>query len=179
MLQRFYDEANGAFFDVEKDPEAVGALKIREKPLPENVSAALGMLRLSHAAFDPEYREVARTTLSAYVEANREYGEFAASYARAVDLFLSSPVEITVEGDPENAGAQRMLKAAARIPYPHLIVKSVAVMDPDQVARAHVCLETLCLPPVSDPHALAGLVAGMTDTRESPFGDVLQPFTGF
>ena len=84
---------------------------LREKPLPENVLAVEGLLKLHQATLNEEYRQLAQRALSAYVEANRNYGEFAATYALAVDLFLNAPVEITVEGQP---GGCRRPRIAAR-----------------------------------------------------------------
>jgi hypothetical protein len=48
----------------------------------------------------------------------------------------------------------------------------------DTVARAHVCLDTVCLPPVDDPAELAEAVAGLTKQQESPFQDIFQVFPG-
>jgi uncharacterized protein YyaL (SSP411 family) len=156
----------------------VGYLRVREKPLPENVAAVLGLLKLHQATLDDSYRQAAQKTLSAYAEANRNYGEFAASYALAVHRFLNSPVEITIEGRPENIATLAMLRAAAKVPYPHLVIKPVSVTDLDAPAQAHVCLDTICLPPVSHPEELALTVANATSAQESPFENILERFTG-
>ena len=173
LVGRFSDDARGGFFDIEEKEATLGYLGVREKPLPENVVAARGLLRLHHATRNDDYREVARLTLSAYVEAYRDYGEFASSYGNAVHLFLNSPVEITVEGHPEDAATQAMLTAAARVPYPHLVIKPLPVSNADAGARAHLCLDTVCLPPVSDPEALAATVSNMISSQGSPFENIL------
>jgi uncharacterized protein YyaL (SSP411 family) len=118
-------------------------------------------------------------TLSAFVEANRDYGEHACSYGLAVDLFLNQPVEITVEGLPENRATQEMGWAAARVSYPHLLIRNLSSPGSDGQALAHVCVDTLCLPPVSDPAALASSVAEAINTQETPSADILEKFTGF
>jgi uncharacterized protein YyaL (SSP411 family) len=178
LLDRFFDPAKGGFFDGERSPETVGYLRVREKPLPENVAAVLGLLKLHQATLDDSYRQASQKTLSAYAEANRNYGEFAASYALAVHRFLNPPVEITIEGRPEDSATQALLRAAARVPYPHLIMKPVAVTDFDAPAQAHVCLDTICLPPVTHPEELAPTVANATTAQESPFENILERFAG-
>ena len=179
MMERFFDQSHGGFYDIEMDPEAVGYLKVREKPLPENVMAVLGLLRLHQATLKEEYQQAAQRTLSAYVEANRAYGEVASGYARALDLFLSSPIEITVEGRSEDPQTQALLRAAARVPYPHLVIKLAAAAQSEAPAQAHICLDTVCLPPVSNPEALATAVAGALTRQESPFENILEKFPGF
>ncbi|MCH7621749.1 MAG: thioredoxin domain-containing protein [Chloroflexi bacterium] len=178
MVERFGDPSSGGFFDTEKDGEAVGYLKLREKPLPENVLAVQGLLKLHQATLNDEYRQLAQRALSAYVEANRNYGEFAAVYALAVDQYLNSPVEITVEGRPEDAAAQDLLRAATRVTSPHLVVKPLLSADYAGNAQAHVCLDTVCLPPVGNPDSLQATVEGGTAGQVSPFENILDRFPG-
>ena len=182
MVERFSDLSLGGFFDTEKDGQAIGYLKLREKPLPENVLAVQGLLKLHQATLNDEYRQQAERALSSYVEANRNYGEFAAVYALAVDLFLNSPVEITVEGQPGDAAAQNLLRAATRVTSPHLVVKPLLSADHAGNAQAHVCLDTVCLPPVGDPDSLPGIVRsavdGGTASQVSPFENILDRFPG-
>ena len=112
LFDRFLDHARGGFFDIEDTPDRPGYLHAREKPLSDNVAVTTGMMRLRHATNEEHYRQVAHHTLSAYAEANRDYGEFAADYAIAVDRYLNPVVEVTVEGQPGQPDAQAMLAAA-------------------------------------------------------------------
>lgn len=183
LMDSFADTKNGGFFDVEQSSDAVGYLKVREKPLPENITAVFGLLKLNQATLREDYKEVAEATLRAYVEANRSYGEFAASYALALDLFLNSPVEITIEGNFQDnfdqSGTRDMLRAAAQIASPHLVLKPVAIGGNGALAQAHVCLNTVCLPPVSDPSNLATTVEEAFSDGQSPFENIFEKFTGF
>ena len=178
MIERFGDASSGGFFDTEKDETATGYLKLREKPLPENVLAVEGLLKLHQATLKDEYRQLAQRALSAYVEANRNYGEFAAAYALAVDQYLNAAVEITVEGRPEDAATQNLLGAAARVTSPHLVVKPLLSADYAGKAQAHVCLDTVCLPPVGDPASLQATVEGGSGGQVSPFENILDRFPG-
>ena len=175
LMHEFYDAANGGFFDVSSDPEAVGYLRVREKPLPENVAAAQGLLKLHQATGDAAYLEAVQRTLSAYFEANRLYGEFAASYALTVDLLLNPPIEVAIEGHLENPDTRAMLRAAAQTTYPNLVVKLVEAPAENR-ALAQVCLNTVCLPPVSNPSDLALTVARAAAPQASPVKNIFQQF---
>ena len=173
LLQRFLDGVRGGFWDIEDLPERLGYLRAREKPLAENVNAAMGMIRLQHVTLEERYRQVAHHTLSAYVEANRDYGELAADYAVAVDRYLNPVVEVTVEGQPGKPDAGAMLAAAMTLAEPNLLIKLAQATQSDAPAQAHVCLDTVCYPPVTDPTALAEAVANGGVLVESPFQNVL------
>lgn len=172
LLDRYLDGGHGGFWDVESGQERLGYLHAREKPLAENTRAAVGMMRLHHATLDDRYRQTARHTLSAYVDANRDYGELAADYAVAVDQYLHSVVEVTVEGSPGATSTDAMLAAAMQLDDPHLLIKLAPAMMEDALAQAHVCLDTICYPPVTDPAELATAVAEGSMVTESPFQNV-------
>ena len=127
LLQRFLDGPNGGFWDIEDNPERLGYLRAREKPLADNVCAAMGLMRLHHATLESRYQQTARHALSAYVDANRDYGELAADYAVAVDRYLNPVVEVTVEGQP---GPTRHRRHACRRAF---IVRSSSA---DQTRRS-------------------------------------------
>lgn len=181
LLERFGDGARGGFCDIADTLDRPGYLRVREKPLAENVAAAAGMMRLHHLTFEERYRHTAHHTLSAYVTANRDYGELAADYAVAVDRFLHPAIEVTVEGRPGTPAAAAMLAAAMTLDSPNLLVKPLTVADGGgpAPAQAHICLDTICYPPVTDPAALAAAVAGGGGAAasggivDSPFQNVL------
>ena len=173
LLERYPDSARGGFYDIEDYAPRLGYLHAREKPLAENVAVAVGMMRLHHATLTERYRQTAHHTLSAYVDANRDYGELAADYAVAVARFLHPVVEVTVTGTPGSPDSDAMLQAAMSLDSPNLLVKLAPVADDGIPAQAHVCLDTVCYPPVSDPAALADAVAGGGADTGSPFQNVL------
>ncbi|MDE2779929.1 MAG: DUF255 domain-containing protein [Chloroflexota bacterium] len=175
--ERFYDRAMGAYFDTQADPNAVGYLRLREKPLPENVQVAEALLKLHHATGEDSYRLRADNTLSAYAEANRDFGEHAAAYAVAVDHFLHTPVEITVEGPTGHPHSHSLALAASKVSHPHVIVKPVGT-DGDE-AVAHVCVETLCFPPVSKPEEIAESVEEALNGPQPTAASIFQNFVSF
>jgi uncharacterized protein YyaL (SSP411 family) len=178
ILDRFYDETGGGFFDIESKPQPIGYLRVREKPLAENVSVAIGMLKLWQATRDDDYRQIAETTLSACASTFHEYGAQSAGYGLAVSMLKNSPVEVTVEGRPEDSGTSQMIQAAAQLSCANLVIKPVLVDESELPAQAHVCLDTLCLPPVTDPDLLEGLVKEMMSPVASPFENVFDRLAG-
>ena len=178
MEKRFFDRARGAYFDIEADDGGVGYMRLREKPLAENVQIVEALLKIHHATGEARYQLRAENVLSAFVDANRDFGEHAATYAVAVDRFLHPPVEITVEGDPEGQDTQRLFLAACRVSHPHVIVKPVTVAA-GASALAHVCVDTLCFPPVSQPGALAESVAEALNGPQNPVGSIFENFISF
>ena len=178
MVERFFDQEGGGFFDVEDDPDAVGHLQVREKTLADNMTAAQALLRLYQTTRNEDYRQITEATLSAFAESYRDHGEFAAEYGLAVHMLKNTMVEVTIEGRLGDPGCQELVAAAARLAQPNLVIKTVTAADGDTVARAHVCLDTVCLPPVDSPQELAEAVAGLTKQQESPFQDIFQVFPG-
>ena len=178
MVDGFFDQKAGGFFDIEDQPNAIGHLQIKEKVLADNTVAAQALIRLHQTTRNADYRQIAEATLSAFVETFREQGEFAADYGLTVHLLNNDLVEVTVEGKPEDAGCQALLAAAVRLPQPNLDIKTIVAVDGDSVARAHVCLDTVCLPPVDSSAELSEAVAGLTKQQESPFQDIFQVFPG-
>jgi hypothetical protein len=178
MIERFFDQKGGGFYDIEEQSEAIGHLQIREKTLIDNTVAAQALVRLYQSTRNEDYRQVAEAALSVFVDTFREQGEFAADYGLAVHLLKNDMIEVTIEGRPEDPGCQELLAAAARLPQPNLDIKTVVAADGDNVARAHVCLDTVCLPPVDSPAELAEAVAGLTKQQENPFQDIFQVFPG-
>ena len=175
MVDRFFDEQGGGFFDIEADDDAVGHLQVREKQMPENMQAVRGLLRLYQTTRNEDYRQLCEATLSAFAGVFREQGEFAADFGLTVDMFCNPMVEVTVEGSPEDPACRELLAAALRLNSPNLEIKTVAA---NGSALAHVCLDTLCLPPVSTPAALADCAAGIDNQPASPFQDIFQIFPG-
>ena len=175
MIDGFFDEEGGGFFDIEADEDAVGHMQVREKQLPENMAAVQALLRLHNATRNDDYRQICEATLSAFASVFREHGEFAADFGLAVDLFLNSLVEVTVEGQPEDPACRKMVDAAARLKSPNLDIKTVLSQAP---VLAHVCLDTLCLPPVNTPEGLVEAASGLDSQASSPFQDIFSIFPG-
>jgi len=119
MIELFYDNAKGGFFDA--DPaahnSAVGVLTARRKPLQDtptpaaNSVAAAALARLAtFAGSSATYHAVAQQTLSAFAGSAPQFGLFAASYALALERLLQPYTQVIVVGSGEAGSA---LEAAA------------------------------------------------------------------
>ena len=129
MIERFYDEAAGGFFDVEKSPplakpakggapaakhEApigleIGALSARRKPFQDshtpagNSAAVIALLRLHTYTHDENYRERAQRTLEVFAGMAEQYGLFAGTYGIAAALYGTPHAQVVVIGSGEKA----------------------------------------------------------------------------
>ena len=184
MIDSFWDKRGGGFFDIQEDPRATGYLRVRDKPLGDNVPAIEAMTRLFNATLKQEYGEPAAAGLSAFVPVYQEYGEAAAGYAVATHRFLHSPVEVTIVGKPGNPDSKALVHAAATVPYPHMAIKFIDGGDEERLgeagywpadeAQAYVCLDTVCLAPVSDPQALHRVVMDFLESRTGASAGIIQ-----
>ena len=184
MVDRLSDDERGGFFDLPEDPEAVGNLRFRDKPLRDNSAAAGALDRLYNATFESRYKEKARDTLGALAPVYRRHGGAAADYALALDAFMNPPVEVSVVGRADRAETRDMLRAAATIPYPHTEVRFIEPEDSGRLAQAgypasetpqaYVCLNTVCLAPIGDPDALHGAVKGFLEPGAPGIGSMIR-----
>jgi hypothetical protein len=179
MIERFYDQAAGGFFDTETGEGALGVLSSRRKPFQDsptpagNSAAAIALLRLHAYTGHAAYRENAERTLELFAGIAEQYGIFAASYGIACVWLLQGYTQVVVAGNDERAN---QLYAAAVPPF--ALNKAVLrARDSQVVARylppalaetvphllgvregrgvAVVCSNFTCQPPVSDPDQLA------------------------
>ncbi len=182
LLERFYDGAEGGFFDTEQGAGAgpkLGALAARRKPLQDaptpagNAVAASLLLRL-HALTGREiYRGRAEDTLRAFAGVVEHLGLYAASYGQALRRAITPSVQICIVGHDELA---EDLAAAATAGFllnksvVRLRVEQLASLPPalaetlphlpglDQGSVAVVCTGSNCSPPVRSPEALQELL---------------------
>jgi uncharacterized protein YyaL (SSP411 family) len=178
MQTNFYDTTGGGFFDIVADPNAIGALSARRKPLQDtptpagNPTAASALLRLEALNGDAKLREVAEDTLEAFGGIVEHFGLYAGAYGLALEGLLTPPQQIVVVGDDDLGDA---LEAAAREGFavnrmvlrthaqglretelPPLLDGTIKQLPQLQTKAsfAVVCQGTHCLPPVSSPAEL-------------------------
>src|ERR1700722_9234821 len=186
MQRDFYDATGGGFFDTRVDPEAIGALSARRKPLQDtptpagNPTAAAALLRLEALNGDAKLREVAEDTLGAFAGIVEHFGLYAGSYGLPLERLLTAPQQVVIVGEDDLADA---LEAAAREGYsvnktvlrvPATILREGALPPilketltelpqlQEKASFAVVCQGTHCLPPV---HTVAELQSAMTAQR--------------
>jgi hypothetical protein len=186
-IQRdFYDATGGGFFDTTADPDAIGALSARRKPLQDtptpagNPTAAAALLRLEALNGNAKLREVAEDTLEAFAGVVEHFGLYAGSYGLALERLLTPPQQVVIIGDDDLADE---LEAAARAGYavnktvlrasaevmragalPPVLEATLTQLPPlqEQASFAVLCQGTHCLPPM---RTVAELQAAMAAQR--------------
>jgi uncharacterized protein len=182
MIERFYDDSAGGFFDVEtvKPAPEIGALSARRKPFQDsptpagNSAAAIALLRLHAYTHDESYREKAQRTLEVFAGMAEQYGMFAGTYGIAASLFTTPHTQVVIVGSGEQADKLHAAavapftlgKSVVRIPgdnealpqnLPPALAETVPQLPDVRSGKpvAVVCSDFACQPPVSDPEALA------------------------
>ncbi len=168
MIERFYDDSDGGFFDVEsakspplakpaKDgaPSPIGALVARRKPFQDsptpagNSAAAIALLRLHAYTHDESYREKARQTLEVFAGMAEQYGIFAGTFGIAACLLSTPHTQVVLVGSGEQADR---LYAAAVAPF--ALGKSVVWIPGENEAT-----------PQNLPPALAGTIPNLPEVK--------------
>jgi hypothetical protein len=182
MLARFYDPADGGFFD-----GAAGApdliLRVKEdydgaEPSGNSV-AALALLRLAAITGRAEFRDAAEKTLRLLSGRLEQLPQAAPHLLLALELYLTQPRRSVVAGAPGRPGTVALLRAIHSVFQPSKVVLGVAgavepfaktlpVTEPPLV---YVCSGNACRPPTSDPAALRQILMGSTGDPPVPAGD--------
>ena len=180
MIADFYDEESGGFFFTSDKHKH---LLMRTKPYHDgatpsgNSTATKVLLRLARFLDLPDYRDKAQAVLLAKQEMMAQHPLAFPHLLCAADLFLGTPVEITIAGRRGRADTENLLSAVHSEYLPNRIL---TLADPDgtatvesadlphlwagksmieEAATAYVCEDFSCRKPVTDGAALAGLLS--------------------
>ena len=178
LVEHFYDEDNGGFFDAPKsasNAEALGALTAQRKPFQDsptpsgNSAAAILLLRMYAYTNGNAYRKRAEKTLQVFAGLAEQVGIFAGTYGIAAVHLFQPHTQVVVIGSDRTADE---LYAAAVAPFALnkevIRLRSVGTLPPalaetvpalpavkEGKAVAVVCSNFTCMPPISDPDELA------------------------
>ena len=172
MLARFYDPAEGGFFD-----GAAGApdliLRVKEdydgaEPSGNSV-AALSLLRLAAITGRAEYRDAAEKTLRLLSGRLAELPQAAPHLLLALELYLTQPVRVVVAGGPGRPGTEALLRAAHSVYQPGKVVLGIAgavepfakTLPAKEPPLAYLCSGNACQPPTDDPSRLREMLKGL------------------
>jgi uncharacterized protein len=173
ILADFRDPAGG-WFDTPAD--ATGLITrpkdVQDNAVPSgNATTVLVLLRLAAWTGEPSYRKAGDDALATVTAYLARYPTGFAQWLVAGELALHPPVEVAVIGDPESDETQRLLAPARRGFRPAQVLAVAA--DPSSTAipllggrfqlggraTAFVCRDFACRQPVTEPEALAVLLA--------------------
>jgi uncharacterized protein len=169
VIQLFWDEDEGIFYDSPHDGEAlvIRPRDIMDNATPSGNSLAVELL-LRAAAFTGSegLREPALRTLIREAGSMRRFPSAFGRLLSALTLQLDPPVEVVLLGEPGEAGLKEMLGAAHEIYLPNRVVGGG---DPEGLppfplfqgreprngkATAYVCRHFTCSAPIHDSRAL-------------------------
>jgi uncharacterized protein YyaL (SSP411 family) len=171
MIDLFRDEEEGGFFFTSRDHEK---LITRAKDFYDNATpggnsvAAEVLIRLSLYTGDHRYRDEAERILRLVAGVTPRMPSGFGHLLGALDLFLSTPAEIAVVGDPASPVTARMLQTIFSRYLPGKVValaRPGSTPDPDLhlldgrpagtgPVTAYVCQNFRCLAPVTSPEDL-------------------------
>jgi uncharacterized protein YyaL (SSP411 family) len=178
MVEHFYDEQAGGFFDAPKSASsngALGALSAQRKPFQDsptpsgNSSAAVLLLRIHGLTNDSRYRDKAEKTLQVFAGLAEQVGIFAGTYGIAAVHYFRPHTQVIVIGNDQTA---QHLYAAAIAPFalnksvihlssagqqlPPALAEAVPNLPgiKEGKAVAVICSNFTCLPPINDPDQL-------------------------
>jgi hypothetical protein len=173
VLARFADPGGG-FFDTAEDSEA---LVVRPRSLQDgatpsgNATTAAVLLRLAAWTGDRGYREAAERTLGLVGPLAARHPTAFPQWLIAMDLAQAGLDEVAIVGDPADPDTAALVDVAFTMFRPRQVVATAA--DPrgsavpllqgrfalDGRATAFVCRDFACRQPVTEPEALAALIA--------------------
>jgi len=176
LVARFYDEADGGFFDAPNaGVGALGALTAPRKPFQDsptpsgNSASAVLLLRMHALTDESPYRKRAEKTLQVFAGMAEQVGIFAGTYGIAAVHLFRPHTQIVVIGSDRTADE---LYAAAIAPFalnktvirlreisglPPALAETVPALPGINEGKslAVVCSNFTCMPPIDGPDELA------------------------
>jgi uncharacterized protein len=177
ILARFVDPAGG-FFDTAIDHEVLitRPKNLQDNAVPSgNAMAVTVLLRLAALTGEGRYRDGAEGALRLVADLAPRHPTFFGQWLVALDLALADIDEIAIVGDPGLPATERLLAVIQVGFHPNQVValagtpasSSIELLrerrQVDGLPTAFVCHAFACRLPVTDPEALAALLA-----RERP-----------
>ena len=170
MLARFYDPANGGFW---QSPADAGDLILRIKDDYDgaepsgNSVAALTLLKLAAITGRTGFRQAAEATLQLSAARLQTQPAALACLLQALDFWLDEPRRVVVAGDENLPAFGELLRAAHAVYQPNKIVLgTTGAVEPfartlaaKGGAAVYLCTGNACQPPTSDPAKVRELSA--------------------
>ena len=142
-IEKFYDSAEGGFFDTESDVLGMRLKRIEDIPHPSaNAVVIVLLLKLSLLMGKETYQRKAEQTLEVFTGVTRQMSIHAGAYFCALDAWFRM-IKLTIEAAHDSALA-RSARALTAAQY-------VTIVYGDDHGRVIPCKQNMCLDPISDP----------------------------
>jgi len=165
MVSRFYDPANGGFWQSPADTQDL-ILRIKDdydgaEPSGNSI-ATHALLRLAALTGREDFRQAAEATLQLFASRLQRQPAGFASLLQALDFWVEEPCRIVLTGDPHSASFRALLEAAHSVYQPNKIVSgNQGAVDPfartlpnQPRAKAFICHGNVCQPAVETAQAV-------------------------
>ncbi len=158
---------HGGFYDISEDDLQFTQTRRRNTTLLENGIMAEVLVRASCLLAEPEYHDLAGRTLQAFASHYQLSGYHTAPYARAVELYCHSPLQVFVVGAKGNEARERMLQLAQATYVPSKVILAIDPETEGELLQRHgfpasdapvayLCREHAGIAEVTDPDQLVG-----------------------
>ena len=169
MIQWFWDDAVGAFFDTASDSERLitRPRDVTDNATPSGTSLAVELLlSLAELQHDSEYRRRAAFTLETLAEPMLRFPIAFGHLLGCADMELQGAIEVALVGDRRSSEFNALERVVAAQYVPSLVLaggspakrQAVKLLDDrtaiDDRPTAYVCRGYACDRPVNDPEAL-------------------------
>jgi uncharacterized protein YyaL (SSP411 family) len=170
MIEWFWDEDRGFFFDTAKDAEQLitRPREATDNAIPSGTSLAVELLlHLAELQHDADLRRRAAFTLETLAEPAAKFPSAFGHLLGSMDMELNGAIQIALVGSAGDAGFKALERVVAEHYVPSLVlagaepedVRSVKLLEGrplrDGKATAYVCRGYTCDAPVTEPLELA------------------------
>ncbi|HEY6220545.1 MAG TPA: hypothetical protein VIV65_10870, partial [Gemmatimonadaceae bacterium] len=166
MIEHFWDEATGTFYDTADDGEAliVRPHDLTDNAIPSGASLAIDLLaRIGILTADDAMVNRARRVVDSVAEPMARHPLAFGHLMCVADMLMNGSIELALAGDPSSEAFQALASAANRVYVPSMIVagggSDVALMSGRTTvgsrAAAYVCRNFACDRPTTDPVQLS------------------------
>ncbi|HUF26065.1 MAG TPA: thioredoxin domain-containing protein [Gemmatimonadaceae bacterium] len=174
MIEWFWSEETGAFFDTASDHEALVTRprEVTDNAVPSGTSLAVELLlRLAELHHDEDLRRRAVWVLETLAEPMARYPVAFGHLLGAADMEVRGAIELALIGDPATGDFGALERAAATTYVPSLVVaggmpgatNGIGLLEHrtmhDGRATAYVCRRYQCDAPTTEPDTLATQLA--------------------
>ncbi|MCH7954700.1 MAG: thioredoxin domain-containing protein [Candidatus Marinimicrobia bacterium] len=178
MIEKFYDEKSGAFYDTPEGSENL-IVRMRDdydgaEPTGNSI-AVMNLLRLSQILDKEKYREIADKTVSYYSDILKKSPHALPQMLAAVDFSLVKPKQIIIAGKANSEDTKMMLNSLHEFYIPNkVIIHSDSEDDSNYVSKnleivkymkmidgkatAYVCENYACKLPTNDLEVFISLL---------------------
>ncbi len=153
---------DGGFYDHANTAEALGNVRLHDRPLGDNGVMADSLLRLSVMVNQPSYRASAENTLLVFARTYGKLGAFAAPYIRALRRYLCAATSVTLVGKLPDLADFR--DASLNLSDPLKVLRTVDRDDSQGLQRvgysaqgvpvAYICKGATCASPAHSPEEI-------------------------